>query len=118
VGFGFENYDALGLYRTTENGRPVDASGNVVLARDESLKGAFVGVPQLARRLSESRQVHDCFASEWMRFAMGRDVGPGDACSLAQIQDAFSRSSGRFDDLLVAIVMSDTFRTRPAGVAR
>jgi hypothetical protein len=62
--------------------------------------------------------VHDCVASEWTRFAMGRDLAPGDACSLTQIQDSFSKSQGRFDDLLVAIVMSDTFRTRPAGVAR
>ncbi|MCA2981863.1 MAG: DUF1592 domain-containing protein [Myxococcaceae bacterium] len=118
VGFGFENYVALGAWRTTENGKPIDASGEIVSATDATLPGAFTGVPQLARRLAESRQVHDCVASEWTRFAMGRDLGAGDACSLAQIQEGFSKSQGRFDDLLVAIVMSDTFRTRPAGVAR
>jgi hypothetical protein len=118
VGFGFENYDGLGSWRTTENGQPVDASGEIVSATDSTLVGTFTGVPQLARRLADSRQVHDCVASEWTRFAMGRDLAAGDACSLTQIQDSFSKSQGRFDDLLVAIVMSDTFRTRPAGVAR
>ncbi|MCU0700348.1 MAG: DUF1588 domain-containing protein [Myxococcaceae bacterium] len=118
VGFGFENYDGLGAWRTTENGKPVNASGEIVSAGDSTLVGAFTGATQLARRLADSRQVHDCVASEWTRFAMGRDLGAGDACSLTQIQDTFSKSQGKFDDLLVAIVMSDTFRTRPAGVAR
>jgi hypothetical protein len=118
VGFGFENYDGLGAWRTTENGKPVDGSGEIVSAADATLVGPFSGATQLARRLADSRQVHDCVASEWTRFAMGRDLGAGDACSLTQVQDAFSKSQGRFDDLLVAIVMSDTFRTRPAGVAR
>ena len=29
IGFGFENYDAVGAYRTEENGIPVDASGEI-----------------------------------------------------------------------------------------
>lgn len=118
VGFGFENYDAVGAYRTIENGKPVDATGSVYAAHDEKLTGPFNGISQLARRLADSRQVHDCVASEWLRFAMGRGLGAGDQCSLTQVQDTFMNSQGRFDDLLVAIIMSDTFRTRPAGVAR
>lgn len=118
VGFGFENYDAVGAYRTSENGKPVDATGTVFAAKDEQVSGPFNGVIELSRKLADSRQVHDCVASEWMRFAMGRGLGAGDECSLTQVQDKFMASQGRFDDLLVAIVMSDTFRTRPAGVAR
>jgi hypothetical protein len=118
VGFGFENYDAVGAYRTVENGKPIDASGRVVSTRDDSLTTTFNGVIELSRKLADSRQVHDCVSAEWMRFAMGRGLAAGDACSLAQVQDKFMTSQGRFDDLLVAIIMSDTFRTRPAGVAR
>jgi hypothetical protein len=118
VGFGFENYDAVGAFRTAENGNNIDARGSVYAAHDETLSGPFNGIGELARRLADSRQVHDCVASEWMRFAMGRGLGAGDQCSLAQVQERFMASQGRFDDLLVAIIMSDTFRTRPAGVAR
>ncbi len=118
VGFGFENYDAVGQYRTSENGKPVDASGSVYAARDEKLSGTFSGVVELSKKLAESRQVHDCVSAEWMHFAMGRGLGAGDACSLTQVQERFSTSQGRFDELLVAIIMSDTFRTRPAGEAR
>lgn len=118
VGFGFEHYDGVGAFRTQDNGKPVDASGTVYAANDDALSGDFSGVPQLARKLAESKQVHDCVSAEWLQFAMGRGLGDGDACSLTQIQDKFMASQGRFDDLLVAIIMSDTFRTRPAGVAR
>lgn len=118
VGFGFENYDALGGYRTTENGHPIDATGRVFSKTDDTLGGPFNGVIELSQKLAQSRQVHDCVAAEWMRFGMGRGLMAGDACSLKQVQDKFMTSQGRFDDLLVAIIMSDTFRTRPAGVAR
>ncbi len=118
IGFGFEHYDSMGAWRDQENQLPVDASGEVTFAREETLQGTFNGVPELSRRLADSRQVQDCVASEWLHFAMGRALGQGDACSLTQVQEKFSSSQGRFDDLLVAIVMSDTFRTRPAGVAR
>ena len=29
IGFGFENYDGVGLWRDTDNGLPIDASGDV-----------------------------------------------------------------------------------------
>lgn len=118
VGFSFEHYDGVGSFRTHDNGKPVDASGSIYAAYDDEMSGDFTGVPQLSRKLAESKQVHDCVASDWLRFAMGRGLGEGDQCSLTQVQDTFMKSSGRFDDLLVAIVMSDTFRTRPAGEAR
>lgn len=118
VGFGFENFDAVGAYRTSENGKPIDATGTIFAARDDKLSGPFNGIVELSRKLADSKQVHDCVAAEWMRFAMGRGLGAGDQCSLTQVQDKFMSSQGRFDDLLVAIIMSDTFRTRPAGVAR
>ncbi|MBL9038839.1 MAG: DUF1588 domain-containing protein, partial [Archangium sp.] len=113
VGFGFENYDALGAWRDEENGLTVDSSGEVLVASDTSLLGTFQGAAELSTRLSTSRQVHDCVSKEWLRFAMGRGLGEGDACSVKQVQERFVESGGRFDDLLLAIVQSDTFRTRP-----
>ncbi len=96
----------------------IDATGRVFSKTDDTLAGPFNGIIELSQKLAQSRQVHDCVAAEWMRFGMGRGLMAGDACSLKQVQDKFMTSQGRFDDLLVAIIMSDTFRTRPAGVAR
>ncbi len=61
--------------------------------------------------------MHDCVSKEWLRFAMGRGLGDGDDCSLTQVQEKFMKSGGNFDALLLAIIASDTFRTRPVEVA-
>ncbi len=112
VGFGFEHYDGIGAWREQENGIDIDANGAIVSASDE-LVGPFNGAPELAARLAKSRQVHDCVSKEWLRFAMGRGLGDGDACSLEQVQQQFIDSGGSFDGLLLSIVGTDTFRTRP-----
>ena len=113
VGFGFEHYDGLGAWRDTDNGQPVDSTGGIAWASDETLVGPFNGVPELMGKLSRSKQVHDCFSKEWLRFAMGRGLGDGDACSVDSVQTQFMTSGGDFNQLLLAIVGSDTFRTRP-----
>ena len=41
------------------------------------------------------------------------DIRWPDACSLQQVQSAFASSGGSFDQLLLSVVGSDSFRTRP-----
>ena len=57
VGFGFEEFDGVGVYRTTENGSPVDTSGNL---RGSDVDGPFVGASQLAQKLVNSKEVLGC----------------------------------------------------------
>lgn len=112
VGFGFENYDGVGVRREMDNGKPVDASGNIIGARDATLLGPYTTVSTLASRLAGSRQVHDCMASHVLRYALGRADGAEDACSLADAQSAFFTGGGKFKDLQLSIVLSASFRTR------
>ena len=72
VGFTFENYDGLGLWRDTENGQPIDATGGVQISRDTAVVGPVTGVAELSQKLAGSRNVHDCVAKEFYRFALGR----------------------------------------------
>lgn len=112
VGFGFEHYDGLGVRRDMDNGKPVDASGDIIGARDGSLLGPYTTVATLAGRLAGSRQVHDCMASHFVRFALGRADGPEDECSVKDAQAAFFASGGKFKDLELSIILSASFRTR------
>ena len=112
MGFGFEHYDGMGLWRDTEAGKPVDASGAIVAATDESLKGFFTGAQELAGKLAQSRQVTDCLASQMFRYALGRVEQQEDACSLDGVRATFFAGGGRFTDLEAAIVESASFRTR------
>jgi hypothetical protein len=114
VGFGFENYDALGRYRDKENGKPVDASGEILETRDAN--GPFNGAIELAERLGGSNQVRDCVSRQWFRYGYGRAEQKADACSMAQIEEAFEKSGNDIKELLVALTQTHAFRYRHALV--
>ncbi len=114
VGFGFENYDQLGRYRTEENGLPVDASGDVLSTGEAGVDGPFSGVAELSQRLAASQRVQRCVATNWYRYAMGRVETEADGCSLGDVQKKFASSGGQFSELLVAVTLTDAFRYRPA----
>ena len=70
IGFGFENFDGIGKWRTTENGVAVDASGQIDL--DDGVL-PFVGAAQLGKILVDSPRVQDCVTRHWFRFAYGHE---------------------------------------------
>ncbi len=113
LGFGFENFDSLGRYRTTENnGLPIDASGAIV---DSDVDGTFVGLRELSERLATSEEVKACYATMWFRFAYGRGETAEDVCSLSNAHRAFESSGGNVRELLVALTQSDAFLYRLAN---
>ncbi|HKY37122.1 MAG TPA: DUF1588 domain-containing protein [Polyangiaceae bacterium] len=114
IGFGFERYDQLGRYRATENGLPVDESGNVVALPEEALNGPFAGASELAARVAASSTARDCLALNWFRYSFGRQEAPEDTCSLDQIKGRFGAASGNLKELLVGLTQTDAFLYRPA----
>lgn len=115
IGLSFENFDAMGQYRLTENGVTIDVSGEVLYSDDPALEGEFVGVRQLAEKLANSDLVQDCMATQMFRFASGRFEGQGDACSLTTLQDSFAAADGDLVELIVAMTQTDTFFFRNQG---
>ncbi|HSU41396.1 MAG TPA: DUF1592 domain-containing protein [Polyangiaceae bacterium] len=113
IGFGFEHYDAIGQYRTSENGMPIDSSGELTLA-DGSTAG-FDDAIGLSKALAASPDVRKCVARQWFRYGLGRVETDADACSLAQIDDAFAASGYKLRELLLALVTSDAFRYVAGG---
>lgn len=110
VGFAFENFDSMGGWRDTDHGERIDASGSLTIPGEGRV--TFDGPVELGTALAASRAVHDCYALQWTRYALGRDLGPEDDVALDRIQSRFWRSGGDVRELLVAIVGSDLFRTR------
>lgn len=109
-GFTFEHYDGMGLWRDTENGKPIDASGGITASREGSLVGPVANINELAAKLATSPRVHGCVSKEVYRFALGRQLTEADTCTADQIADRFFKSGGSFRDLFLAIVESDAFR--------
>ena len=114
VGFGFENYDGIGAFRTMEGDLPVDASGEL-LATD--VDGPFDGVVELAAQLVESQTVRQCVSRQWFRFALGRSETIEDTCTMDRLYESFESSGHDVRVLLRELVLSDAFRYRrsPAG---
>jgi len=111
IGFGLENYDALGAFRTTEGrGLDIDASGELVDAGEVS--GPFEGGVELAKKLSVSEDVQECVAKQVFSHATGRPYTRADGCTVAHIKDRFSGSDADMRELLVAIATSDAFLYR------
>ena len=109
IGLVFENYDAIGAWRTTEGGATIDASGEVVAGKG-SLAGKFVGAIELGKKLAASPDVAACLANQWFRFALGRMESNDDACTLQAMYDGFAASGGNMRELIVRIVKGDAFR--------
>jgi hypothetical protein len=109
IGFAFENFDAMGQYRTTEGGETIDASGVINSPTDPNLGGNFVGVHDLGQKLAASSQVSDCMATQWFRYASGRLETDPDACSLETLRGIFSGSSGDLVELVVGMTQTDDF---------
>jgi hypothetical protein len=110
IGFGFENYDGIGRYRTkAADGSMIDASGDVM---SSDVQGAFTGPKQLTDKLAQSQEVRACMAKQWFRFTFGREAAEADRCSLASIGAALGAGRGDVRQALIALVKSDAFRYR------
>jgi hypothetical protein len=106
IGFGLEQFDGVGLWRDTENDKPVDARGELAAT---DVDGPFTGAAELQRKLASSAQVRGCVARQWFRYAFGREEETRDARTLQALVAALDRSGGNLHQFLVALTRTDAF---------
>jgi hypothetical protein len=106
VGFGFEKYDATGAYRTMENGKMVDATGELF---NTDVDGKFDGALELSKKLVESKAVETCMANHWFNYGFGRENGELDACTVETLSTNFAKTGGDLRQLLLTLVQTDAF---------
>ncbi len=109
IGFAFENFDAVGVFRTKEGDLPIDASG--------SLPGgqAFKGAGELKTILKNKKDLFSrCLTEKMMTYALGRGIEVYDRKSVEKIMDALAKDNFRFSTMISGIVLSDQFRMRRA----
>jgi hypothetical protein len=108
VGFGFEEFDGMGVFRTTENGSPVDTSGQLV---GTDVDGPFVGAGQLADKLVGSQQVLNCFVKQVYRFAMGQQESDASGALLSKLGSGFT-ADAPVTDLFMSLIGDPAFVER------
>jgi hypothetical protein len=111
IGFGFENYDAIGAFRKVDNGLPVNAKSELV---EIDVARQFEGAVELSQLLASSGDVSNCIADKVYEYSVGRAIEQGDACLTARLRGRFRGTRGDFRDLLVAIAASPEIAERAA----
>ena len=110
IGLALENFDGLGQYRSTENGAPIDTSGELDGMR-------FADAAGLGQILHNSLAAASCVTNSLYRYAVGRDVTPGEAQWAKYLVRSFAVDRYRFTDLMRRIATSDAFYSvAPAAV--
>lgn len=107
-GIAFENYDALGAYRSDINDQPIDATALLFnkqqLAGTEGLKRFLL----IQRQDQIARAIVDKLTS----YALGRPLSFADRADIDKITRQFRRQDDRLRDLIQLIVRSDIFSSR------
>jgi hypothetical protein len=104
LGFGLENFDAIGGWRTSERGQSIDSSGR--LPGDRSFHGPDeLKAALLTRRDAFAR----CLTEKMLTYALGRGLDRADRRAVDQIVARLARNEYRFSTLIIAIVESDPF---------
>jgi len=109
IGFGLENFDAIGRWRTQQGDGPVDASG--VLPSGEK----FSGPRELKAILLQKRgEFLNNVSRKMLGYALGRELNKFDQCVLKDSANALAGSDNRPSALIQTIVLSKPFLYRYA----
>ena len=111
VGFGFEHYDAIGSYRSSELGLPIDTTGAVTVLA--SGNATFDGAPQLAGILAVAPEARDCISRMWVEYAIGRALTTEDVAAVTDAERWFAAAGYNLRDLIAGGVQTDLFLTTP-----
>jgi mono/diheme cytochrome c family protein len=106
-GFALENFDAVGRWRATEEGQPVDASGGLP---DGS---RFTGVGGLEEALLKRPEIFvGTMTEKLFTFALGRGVEYYDGPAVREVVRKAKAADFRFSALIEAMVTSTPFQMR------
>jgi mono/diheme cytochrome c family protein len=143
LGLPFEIYDDFGRFRTEERLEypenlveevpdkqgphvdmrnvyktlPVEATGELVGTGDNRLDGEVQDALDLIERLAKSDRVRQSIIRHAFRYFLGRNETLSDSKTLIDADQAYLRSGGSFDELIVSLLTSDSFIYRKPAEA-
>ena len=135
LGNSFEMYDDFGRFRTEESLEHPDnlvkkmpekgpvqddlrdiyktltviSNGSLVGSGDPALDGDVKDAMDLATRLGKSAKVRQSIIRHAFRYFMGRNEFLSDSKTLMDADEAYLKSSGSFDAVIISLLTSDSF---------
>ncbi|MEM9480694.1 MAG: DUF1592 domain-containing protein [Verrucomicrobiota bacterium] len=107
IGFGLESFDAIGRWRTTQNGLPLDTEG-VMPDGTKFSSPADLKKTILSRKDLFTRNM----AEKLLSYALGRDLSPYDRPAVAEITEKVLADGGKIHTAFVEVAKSYPFRYR------
>jgi Protein of unknown function (DUF1592)/Protein of unknown function (DUF1588)/Protein of unknown function (DUF1585) len=120
IGYGLLSFNAIGEKVDTDAKKPIDDTGAFNGTAD--IDGPFAGAKGLNDKLASSTLVQECFASQWLQFALARPAQKAEACTVAPKWSwpwtAISPGSERWNTAALAASMfsngwAPTFKATP-----
>ncbi len=107
IGFGLENYNAVGEWRTHDEGVEIDASGTLPSGK------SFAGAHDLKKILRGETEVFTTnVARKMLTYALGRGLEPYDKAAVDKIVEQTAANDYRFSAMVNAVVESMPFQMR------
>jgi mono/diheme cytochrome c family protein len=112
IGLALENFDAVGAWRTQDEGGPIDATG--VLVDGTKVDGVASLRESLVRRSDQFVRV---VTEKLLTYALGRGVEYQDMPTVRAIVRDAAPAKYRFSSIVLGIVKSDTFQLNMKAAA-
>lgn len=108
LGLALENFNAMGAWRTSELGQPIQPAGKLITGE------SFADIRELKHILvtTRHRDFYACLSEKMLTYALGRGVEYYDVDTLDELVAKLEASGGRPSALLHAIVDSVPFQQR------
>ena len=107
LGFGMENFDAIGRWRESDGNQPLDTRGEIPGGL------SFTGPLELAGVLrTKKSDFSDGLTEKMLTYALGRGLEYYDRCATAKIVKTLKEQDFQFSVLIAGIVKSEPFRQR------
>lgn len=107
LGFGLENFDAVGGWRTLDGKDTIDASGELPSGE------TFTGPSELKKILmNRKKEFVRNLTEKMMIYALGRGLDTEDQCFIEEITQKVEKDDYRFSRIVTEIVRSEPFQKR------
>jgi hypothetical protein len=107
AGYGFENYDGSGRWRTTEKDNiAINAAGSLDVSGEVLTYTTSV---DYARAIKNSDAMRACLSRQFMSYVLGEEPGEPEQ---AAFLEAFNTSEGNLETILESVLMTPSFATR------
>jgi hypothetical protein len=107
LGFGMENYDAIGRWRTTDGKFPIDSTGSFPNGK------SFNGPAEMKALLHDNMpEFTRTIATKILTYALGRGIESFDRRTVREIVNQTAAQDYRFQALILAVTHSPAFQQR------